>query len=898
MHGPHDAIQAAAGAGRQLVDHRSARVEHLDLQLAEQVPGALVVGDDRAVLRVVAHERRGAVGPAPLRLDALLRGACRHEGGVLRGKLRRQLTQRRDVVHDPDAAAVRGDHEVAVARLHGEIAHRDGGQMPAPVLRPVRAAVHRHRESQLRAEVEELRVDGILLDHVRVTAHTLSVLRIEERRPGATVILGDVDIRRHVPERVPVEGCIRRARRVLARLNPVHPAVLRQPAHVPHHVLPVPAAVARQLQVAVVGADPDEAGGERGLADREDRGVHLRHRVVDRDAAGFLLLLLLRIVAGEVGRDALPRLAVIVRAEQELRPDIDRRRVVRRERDGRIPVEAQLLVALQLLRAEARLDIAGLVGVPVDAADEASLVLGIHVIGIGRVLEHPEPVAAEHVLPARARDAARVGRIAHPARVVLQPAVDAIRVAVVDAHVIELRDRQIVALPPSVAAVVRDPQPAVVAREHVLGVVGIDPQVVQVAVHAVEAADDREALAAVLGEDQVAVGLEDALGVPGIDDQVGEVERPPHHPLTLVAPLPAVAAVVRDEEPGVGRLDEGVGGFRLARRKAHRDASVGFRRQPLAGGRRELGPARPAVGAAVEPAARRRLRALAARSVGPAPAAEVPERGDEDVGTAGLHRDVSAAGREIPALEHQLPGLAAVRGPVQAPIGRVAPELAGYAGVDGVRGARIDEDPRDALGLRQPREGPGLPGVGGLVDAVADRDAVARPGLAGADPDVVVMRRVDGDGADRLDRLLVEHRLEGGRAVSGLPHSPARCADEQRQLPRPVGEAGERRDAPAHRRRSDVARTQTRNRARVDRGSLGRGDCGAADGAGHQAAERCELQSHGLFSLSAPYFAALAGAAGNWNSRLSAATFASAFSTCTLTRSLEPFGPDSTANGT
>src|SRR5207248_9215301 len=81
------------------------------------------------------------------------------------------------------------------------------------------------------------------------------------------------------------------------------------------------------------------------------------------------------------------------------------------------------------------------------------------------------------------------------------------------------------ALPPSVAAVVRDPQPAVVAREHVLGVVGIDPQVVQVAVHAVEAADDREALAAVLGEDQVAVGLGDALGVPGIDVTVDVVAR-------------------------------------------------------------------------------------------------------------------------------------------------------------------------------------------------------------------------------------------------------------------------------------------------------------------------------------------------------------------------------------
>src|SRR5204862_7356051 len=97
---------------------------------------------------------------------------------------------------------------------------------------------------------------------------------------------------------------------------------------------------------------------------------------------------------------------------------------------------------------------------------------------------------------------------------------------------------------------------------------------------------------------------------------------------------------------------------------------------------------------------------------------------------------------------------------------------------------------------------------------------------------------------------------------------------------------------------TEVARTHARRRGRVEPGCLGRGRCGASDGAEHQAAGPCELQSHGCFSLTAPYFAAPAGAAGNWNSLLSAATFAAAFSTCTLTRSLEPFGPDSTANGT
>src|ERR1700752_2669980 len=97
--------------------------------------------------------------------------------------------------------------------------------------------------------------------------------------------------------------------------------------------------------------------------------------------------------------------------------------------------------------------------------------------------------------------------------------VDVIRAAGVEAHVIERRDRQIVGLPPLVPAVVRDPQPAVVAGEHVLGVARVDPHVVQVTVHAGEAADYREALAAVLRHDQVTVGLEETFWVLRIDDQ-------------------------------------------------------------------------------------------------------------------------------------------------------------------------------------------------------------------------------------------------------------------------------------------------------------------------------------------------------------------------------------------
>ena len=153
-----------------------------------------------------------------------------------------------------------------------------------------------------------------------------------------------VDVRRHVAEGVAVERGVRRRRRRSGSPRPsdTHDAFGR-PGDVAGDVRPGLAAVARQLQVAVVGADPDHLRVLRRLADRVDRRVHLGRRVVDRDAARLLLLLLLRVVRRQVGRDALPRLAAVARAEEELRADVERALLRRAEVDRRVPVEAQLL---------------------------------------------------------------------------------------------------------------------------------------------------------------------------------------------------------------------------------------------------------------------------------------------------------------------------------------------------------------------------------------------------------------------------------------------------------------------------------------------------------------------------------------------------------------------------
>src|SRR5204863_5959488 len=169
--------------------------------------------------------------------------------------------------------------------------------------------------------------------------------------------------------------------------------------------------------------------------------------------------------------------------------------------DGRVPVEAQLLVVARL-----GLDVAVGARPAIDPPDESALRLGIDRVGTARVHQRPESVAPVEILPGRVGDAAGPRRVTHPGAVVLQAAVHLVRVLVVDAHVIELRDGKVVALPPAVAAVVGNPQAAVVSADDMLRILRIDPEIVPVAVRAAAAA--AEAAATVLAGNERVVGLE------------------------------------------------------------------------------------------------------------------------------------------------------------------------------------------------------------------------------------------------------------------------------------------------------------------------------------------------------------------------------------------------------
>ena len=163
------------------------------------------------------------------------------------------------------------------------------------------------------------------------------------------------------------------------------------------------AAVASELEVAVIGADPDQRLILGRFADRVNRRVHFRRGIVHRNAARLLLLLFFRIVGGQIGRNALPGLAVIARAEKKLRADIDGAFFVRRKCDWRIPVEPEFFVVIRPW-----LDVASFMRVAIYPADLAALIFGIDVIGIGRIREHPEAIAVVHVFPRAIGDPAGI----------------------------------------------------------------------------------------------------------------------------------------------------------------------------------------------------------------------------------------------------------------------------------------------------------------------------------------------------------------------------------------------------------------------------------------------------------------------------------------------------------
>src|SRR4029078_8397092 len=91
-----------------------------------------------------------------------------------------------------------------------------------------------------------------------------------------------------------------------------------------------------------------------------------------------------------------------------------------------------------------------------------------------------------------------------------------------------------------------------------------------------------EGLAAVLALDQREIGLEQAIGIGRIDNEIGEVRRPPYHRLAVVAAIPGLAAVVGTVQRALHALYRRVDDAGVRWRDGDRYAAVGCVRHSAA----------------------------------------------------------------------------------------------------------------------------------------------------------------------------------------------------------------------------------------------------------------------------------------------------------------------------
>ncbi len=158
------------------------------------------------------------------------------------------------------------DDQIVIARVDRQIVVERGRQVNAEP-RPASAGVRGDEQRVLGPQKQQVRVSVVLAHDVDRAVGRQSR---RQRRPTAPEVFGAKEVRREVAVAVSVEGGVGDAG---ARDRGLDPADVGARPHAPHvapHLGPRAAAVARDLNVAVVRSDPKHVRIERRLGDRHD----------------------------------------------------------------------------------------------------------------------------------------------------------------------------------------------------------------------------------------------------------------------------------------------------------------------------------------------------------------------------------------------------------------------------------------------------------------------------------------------------------------------------------------------------------------------------------------------------------------------------------------------------
>src|SRR5688572_29629413 len=243
-------------------------------------------------------------------------------------------------------------------------------------------------------------------------------------------------------------------------------------------------------------------------------------------------------VARELSADELPRIAAIVAAEEFIGGEIESRARVWTDNEWRVPVPTIRTFAAARLRLNAD----AFAGAFIETNQAAVLKFSVDDVRVFGIDLRAKAIAAVCHEPVGVDDAGRAAsaRWTTKAEVVLRAAINVVeRFGVVSCDVVKLRDREVLFEVPSCTAIPALINPTIGTNQIVIGVLGIDPDVVIVDV-LVSLAETTNRAAAVVRHHRKHIHDVDSIDVLGIRNDARVVHR---CRVKLVATFPTATAI-------------------------------------------------------------------------------------------------------------------------------------------------------------------------------------------------------------------------------------------------------------------------------------------------------------------------------------------------------------------
>src|SRR5467141_3079378 len=744
-----------------------------------------VIIDDGAIGRIFAggkFRRQWRIGVSvPTETNRFLRCEEMHtffrDVGV-------QLPQRRDIIQNPERAAVRGDNKIVA--MNREIAHRSVRQIQLqrlPIVSIVEGNVHgafRSGEEQTLAR--------------RIFAHYVAGAAIGnifcDFRPRLAEIARAVNMRAQIVEPERIDRRVRRACievRSFDNRNFAPRLELRR-----RYILPGLSAVARDLNQPIISSRPD---GVRLLERRSDcvnnaavfsffRIARGENAEVRGNFVGF---------AREIRTDDLPTVSRVGSFEKHVGREVERVRFERRKHH-RQRARIAILAAANRLRRNLR--------VLADILLRSRKPVAIKNVRVERIDGDISVFKNTRQAPiAKCNFAVVAAALRRDGAAFLLGAVNPIGKAIIGGDVIELGGWLIVPTAPRRAAVHADDRALIGAERDDLRIFRADPDAL-VVVAARRTFEPHKCFSTVRRLPRRSVRDVNDVRIVRRDGDARRARTAATDAAVGVYLFPRFAGIIGTVDTAIFLcFHGGVNAVRLAVRNGNADAAQTI------GGRGETFGERAPIASAIggfENAAAGTDEGFTTANL-PWRNARGPQHRVNRLRIRGIESKVGGASVLI-LVEDFLERLAAVGRTENAALGVRAVGMSFGGDKNAVGIFRVDEDRGDLLGVAEVWQmRPGFSGIGGFVYAIAGREIGALQSFATAHVNNVRIGRSNSQCANGAAGLVVENRIPGVSEIGGLPDAAVDGGHvENVELVRDPGNghgaaAAERADAaPAH----------------------------------------------------------------------------------------------------